>query len=126
MLLFTCLTKPTKKTVQNLYSSMQSQNFRTIGVGKFYKKKPLQYFHFSDFLKRIKENFKIVIVAFRSGDILEQVYGLKFKDEFIWIGKTNMTVFDDQNQNIPFLEMSMFEYSNYEKFGECAYYFDKT
>lgn len=98
---------------------MQSQNFRTIGVGKFYKKK-LKYFHFSDFLKRIKENFKIVFVAFRSGDILEQVYGLKFKDEFIWIGKTNMTVFDDQNQNIPFLEMSMFEYSNYEKFGECV------
>lgn len=98
---------------------MQSQNFRTIGVGKFYKK-PLKYFHFSDFLKRIKENFKIVFVAFRSGDILEQVYGLKFKDECIWIGKTNMTVFDDQNQNIPFLEMSMFEYSNYEKFGECV------
>lgn len=58
--------------------------------------------------------------SFRSGDILEQVYGLKFKDEFIWIGKTNMTVFDDQNQNIPFLEMSMFEYSNYEKFGEVS------
>lgn len=105
--------KDSSKSLQfNAISKLQDYRCRLILEKK--------QFSFSDFLHRLNKNFNIFFAAFRSGDILEQVYGFKFKDEFIWIGKTNITVFDDKNQNIPVLEMSMFEYSNYEKFGECV------
>lgn len=109
----------------NEEDSSKSLQFNAISKLQDYRcrlilEKTPKYFYYSDFLQRLNNNFKIFFAAFRSGDILEQVYGFKFKDEFIWIGKTNITVFDDKNQNIPVLEMSMFEYSNYEKLGECV------
>ena len=59
-----------------------------------------------------------LISDFRNGDILEQAYGYKFKDEFIWIGKTSITVLDEGHRIVPNIETALFELSNYEKFGE--------
>ncbi|XP_048739988.2 uncharacterized protein LOC125654196 [Ostrea edulis] len=57
---------------------------------------------------------------FQHGNMIEEAVGYKFKDEFIWIGTTNITVADDRNLNVPDIEMSISEFSNYEKFGEVT------
>ncbi|XP_061187059.1 uncharacterized protein LOC133195218 [Saccostrea echinata] len=58
--------------------------------------------------------------GFQHGNILEEAIGYKFKDEFIWIGKTNITVTDDQEPNAPDLEISMTEFSTFEKLGDVT------
>lgn len=63
-------------------------------------------------------NSILKLKEFQHGNMIEEAVGYKFKDEFIWIGTTNITVADDRNLNVPDIEMSISEFSNYEKFGE--------
>ncbi|XP_062598399.1 uncharacterized protein LOC134259809 [Saccostrea cucullata] len=58
--------------------------------------------------------------GFQNGDILEEAIGYKFKDEFIWIGKTTIGVTDDQENNTPDLEIAMTEFSTFEKLGDVT------